>query len=407
MNKRNPQLDVLRCAAILGVLVAHTVYFRAPRSWWENLLVRPGWTGVDLFFVISGFLISGLLFAEFQKRGRIHFGRFAMRRALKLYPMLYVLVLGVMFVRLKAAGFHDIGWIVRPALHDIFFVQSYLRGTYGHFWSLAVEEHFYVLLPLTLYFMLRKSRAGEPDPLRRLPSVLLLVAVFCFGARLVHAVMVPSYSPATHMFPTHLRLDSLSFGVLLSYHWHFHSDEFAAQVKQARPFLFLASLALIAPAIILDQSNFIMYTVGLSFLNVGYGGLMIAFLHIPMATKGFLSWLIKAAAYIGQHSYPIYLFHFGIMQQLLKHGLLRNWTGLLVYFVSAITIGVLISKLIEYPVLQFRDRIFPPMAPPALSRSDSSPASRKPPPPAPAEIGPLPPQSLRASPPPSRALPLP
>jgi len=71
MRERNLQLDVLRCVAIMGVLVAHTVNFRVPKWWWDRLLIRPSWTGVDLFFVISGFLVSGLLFSEFQRRGRI------------------------------------------------------------------------------------------------------------------------------------------------------------------------------------------------------------------------------------------------------------------------------------------------------------------------------------------------
>jgi peptidoglycan/LPS O-acetylase OafA/YrhL len=87
--ERNLQLDLLRCVAILGVLVAHTTLFRTPASWWDRLVVRPSWTGVDLFFVLSGFLISGLLFSEFQKTGGINYRRFAIRRALKLYPTLY------------------------------------------------------------------------------------------------------------------------------------------------------------------------------------------------------------------------------------------------------------------------------------------------------------------------------
>src|SRR4030095_7664494 len=148
---------------------AHTTMFRRPKWWWENLAAFPSWTGVDLFFVISGFLISVLLFSELQRRRPLSFGRFAIRRALKLYPMLYVLVLGLMLKRLIHSGFHDIGWITTPALHDIFFLQSYLPGTYGHFWSLAVEEHFYILLPLRLYFLLRKASTSEIDPFRKLP----------------------------------------------------------------------------------------------------------------------------------------------------------------------------------------------------------------------------------------------
>jgi peptidoglycan/LPS O-acetylase OafA/YrhL len=118
MRERNLQLDLLRCAAIIAVLVVHTTLFRSPRWWWDRFVVRGSWTGVDLFFVISGFLISGLLFSEFQKLGRINFARFAIRRALKLYPTLYVLVFGIMLWRLMHLGFRGVGSIIKPALHD-------------------------------------------------------------------------------------------------------------------------------------------------------------------------------------------------------------------------------------------------------------------------------------------------
>lgn len=361
MHERNLQLDLLRCVAILGVLVAHTVLFRNPGRW-DRWIINPSWSGVDLFFVLSGFLISGLLFSEFQRRGRINFGRFAVRRALKLYPTLYVLVFGVMFSRLihtglQHTGFRHIGWIIRPVLNDVFFLQSYLPGTYGHFWSLAVEEHFYILLPLTLYVMLRRSRGRDSDPFRRLPLIFLLVAVFSLGVRLIHAFLVQPYSYFTHLFPTHLRMDSLLFGVLLSYWYRFHSDTFRAVITRARPFLFPVSLLLILPAVILPQSNFIIYTVGLSFLYLGYGGLMITLLQVPLTTKGVSGLILRPMSYIGQHSYPIYVFHILVLEQL-GHLVYGRW-GLILYFSSTITIGIVFSKLIEFPVLHLRDRLFP------------------------------------------------
>jgi len=82
---RNKRLDILRCIAVLLVLLDH--------SGIHPFLTQTGWTGVDLFFVLSGFLISGLLFAEYKKRGAIDFKRFLIRRGLKIYPAFYTFLL--------------------------------------------------------------------------------------------------------------------------------------------------------------------------------------------------------------------------------------------------------------------------------------------------------------------------
>ena len=102
-----------------------------------------------------------------------------------------------------------------------------------------------------------------------------------------------------------------------------------------------------------------MYTVGISSFYLGYGGLMIALLQVPLTTRDGFGRLLKPFSYIGQHSYPIYLFHILIMEQLLKHDLLNTGFGIVTYFASTITIGILLSKLIEFPVLHLQDRIFP------------------------------------------------
>src|SRR5260370_38814364 len=79
---RNKRLDVLRCIAIILVIFHHGQVF--------DIFSRAGWMGVDLFFVLSGFLISGLLFGEFRKKGSIQYKRFFVRRAFKIYPAFYI-----------------------------------------------------------------------------------------------------------------------------------------------------------------------------------------------------------------------------------------------------------------------------------------------------------------------------
>jgi peptidoglycan/LPS O-acetylase OafA/YrhL len=110
-----------------------------------------------LFFVLSGFLISRLLFAEYQEKGRIAFGRFAFRRGMKIWPPFYALSVLVLIVSFLNSEPHQ--WFLRPFLHDALFMDSYVPGTFGHFWSLAVEEHFYIFLPIVLFLMPRTARA--------------------------------------------------------------------------------------------------------------------------------------------------------------------------------------------------------------------------------------------------------
>ena len=94
---RSVTIDVLRAAACLLVLgrhcVALTMFQSAPFRQLGNVWKTGGWVGVDLFFVLSGFLVSGLLFREYQRYGRIVAGRFLIRRGLKIYPGYYALLL--------------------------------------------------------------------------------------------------------------------------------------------------------------------------------------------------------------------------------------------------------------------------------------------------------------------------
>lgn len=154
---RNKRLDVLRCIAILQVLFYHgggvMEYF-----------ARAGWIGVDLFFVLSGFLISGLIFSEYRKNGTIQFKRFFIRRGFKIYPAFYSFVVFIALVELYRHHFSPF----RRYLHEIFFVQSYWPGIWVYTWSLAVEEHFYILLPLLLLLLLH-FYPGRQDPFRAIP----------------------------------------------------------------------------------------------------------------------------------------------------------------------------------------------------------------------------------------------
>ena len=142
------QLDVLRGIAILLVLGAHSVLTPADGGHLRNpimLWFRFGWTGVDLFFVLSGFLVGGLLMQEFRQSGRIGVLRFLIRRGFKIWPSYYAYLAITALVLYPLTGRAIPSWqLMWPGLIHL---QNYLGTPFGHTWSLGVEEHFYLFLP--------------------------------------------------------------------------------------------------------------------------------------------------------------------------------------------------------------------------------------------------------------------
>jgi peptidoglycan/LPS O-acetylase OafA/YrhL len=213
MPQRNAHLDLLRAVAVVMVIVGHCP---APPSEAGVVVVtamaffrRYGGLGVDLFFVLSGFLVSGLLFREHLRTGSARVGRFLIRRGFKIYPAFYLFLLITVLLRLRAGDAITRAAVVSESL----FVQNYGAHVWSHTWSLAVEEHFYLLLALLVLWLQRRSAV---NPFRRVPLIFLVTTVFVGVARVATWKWVP-YSTETHRFPTHLEIDSLFFGVLLSF----------------------------------------------------------------------------------------------------------------------------------------------------------------------------------------------
>src|ERR1700739_3813791 len=161
---RNKRLDILRCVAVITVILHHSGEF--------SFFTRVGWTGVDLFFVLSGFLISGLLFSEYKRYHSINFKRFFIRRGLKIYPAFYTFLLLTGITGALVFHSHPTG---RQYLHEIFFVMNYAHGIWDHTWSLAVEEHFYIFLPIFL-FILAKLSSNRENPFRSIPLPAAVIA---------------------------------------------------------------------------------------------------------------------------------------------------------------------------------------------------------------------------------------
>jgi peptidoglycan/LPS O-acetylase OafA/YrhL len=342
---RNTNLDALRGVAILMVLGRHLNFV--------SLWTRMGWAGVDLFFVLSGYLISGLLFAEWQRSGSIDFRRFFIRRGFKIYPAFYFLLITTALVNLLRPGIpsNPVTW--RSMLAEATFTQNYFPGIWGQTWSLGVEEHFYILLPIALWLMYRAQR-NTPDPFRWLPALFMIVATVEILLRIAVArTLTSNAQEATYLCPTHLRIDALLFGVVIRYYREFQPAKFT-ELSQGKTGWVIVSLATLLLAI-LPSANAAMHTIGFSLVYFGCGFLLARCIDFrPHRYVAIV--IVRPLAAIGYYSYSIYLWHGWIARLLLRHTALE-FAGCLV---ASIALGVAMARLVEYPMLALRDRLMPP-----------------------------------------------
>ncbi len=348
MQNRLPGLDLLRTVACLGVFGHHLPErFRyGLGAVWCN----GGWVGVDLFFVLSGFLVSGLLFREHKKRGTLSVGRFLTRRALKLYPAFYFFLA----VSVAETYMRDAFWPAATLSEAAFITNYYPPHIWSHTWSLAVEEHFYLALPILFWCLYRANRV---DPFRYLPAIFIALAITCLTLRSMNTELVTT-RPGAISGMTHFRMDSLFCGVTLG--WAvYRYPHFLKHVRPWRWVLFFAGCACLSPAFFdgVSKSDY-MVTAGFTVNYLGSG--MIVLWGLTAGEYGPLGNLLAA---IGAYSYSIYLWHLAVLDWFLKPYVepVIESDGLFVAFYVALClgVGVLMSVVVEWPVLRLRDRLFP------------------------------------------------
>lgn len=204
---RNKSLDGIRAVAVLAVIASHVQFPGA----------RGGGFGVLVFFVLSGFLITTLLLQERDQTGRISLGLFYARRALRLFPALVLVIVATIVVSAVVLPGVQGDASVRAVPPALFYYANWewfahgtdidVLGYFGHFWSLSVEEQFYLVWPVVLILMLR--RVSE----RTVAAVLLVV---CAGSLVIRLATIHDLETSHLLFGTHAIADQLAWGALLA-----------------------------------------------------------------------------------------------------------------------------------------------------------------------------------------------
>ena len=381
----------MRASAIALVFMYHYAVFvsHRPTFGWPSVV---GWAGVDLFFVLSGYLIANQLFAGLARGRTLSVAGFYARRALRTLPVFW-LVLAAYFLLPGALG----GRTPPPLWRFLTFTQNLglQPGTaFSHAWSLCVEEQFYFVLPLVLagagwlargrLAIIRKPPPGGPrgersserpfGALTRTHAWLLLGALATLGivARGTLWFTVDKSTggdPARFMpfiyYSTLCRFDEFIPGVAIALLKNFHPAAWTRVIAHGRLLLALGlagALAILALAYRedeLDNFGFFMMTFGYTLLAASFGLLVVAALSPSTALH---RRRVPGAGSLALWSYSIYLSHKPlayVMQQALKPFALPEAALALLVAVAAIGLGALLYRLVEAPFMALRDRVVP------------------------------------------------
>jgi len=362
-RERQPGLDLLRALAIVVVVVYHAALFGFKLP---GRVDRFGWIGVDLFFVLSGYLIGGQLLASLARDQRIKLGRFFTRRALRIMPA-YFVVLAIYFL---LPAWREYPEMSQPLWKFLLSVQNIaLHGgtAFSHAWSLAVEDQFYLALPFLLLFLYHRPRAAIIVPCLIVVGGIALRAFLAARNSSVDGGVSFRAFQAWIYYPTWTRLDSLVFGVVLAAIERFRPNWWQRLINFA-PWLWLPALGLIVYALYLGETeNLTVVACVWQFplIAVGMAAMLVCAVspQLPLCRVA-----IPGTAFIASIAYSAYLIQkliiHGVEQFCANHSIDLTSVPALVGVELCVYIAATILFLsIERPFLLLRRRFAPPVEP--------------------------------------------
>lgn len=323
-----PALDGLRSVAVGLVFIAHA-----------GLIHIGGGLGVDIFFVLSGFLITAILLREVETSGTIRLRRFYVRRLFRLYPALFVMLTAVLLLYV----FYEKSWpgdkSFSALIAGTYSANVYMTAgggmidPFSHTWSLAMEEQFYLLWPLVI---LGAHRLRIPR--KQLAWAVAVLAAASFGACFVFASTAP-YSPLLRSGG--LLVGSLAAIILGRRQWHSKSAS-------------LAAASVILAMLFLEGQGYVGRTLTLPVVSIAA-----VFVVLELANgRGFMTKALShpVLARLGLTSYGFYLWHYPIIYVLRSVG----FDPVMVWLVGlplSLLAGELSYRLVEVPLLRLRPAV--------------------------------------------------
>jgi peptidoglycan/LPS O-acetylase OafA/YrhL len=314
-EKHIPSLDGLRGLAIILVLLFHFTPEGGGRTLVGTMtrwISQLGWCGVDLFFVLSGFLITGILF---DAKGSPHYFRnFYMRRVLRIFPLYYGVLLAVFVI---VPLFHPMTspedrrlmqnqhwlWLYGANIPQAIGNDWPLENSWvklNHFWSLAVEEHFYLVWPAIVFLFSRKT--------------LMRICVACIVVALgLRCAAYFWWNDTAAYVLTPCRMDELAMGALIALAAR-GAGGIGAMVRPAR--WIGGALAIALGIIWYEAVEELNYTVALSVLAALFGMLLVLAVGGKATSRIFSNRVLR---FFGKYSYGIYVFHWMLSPMLKKH----------------------------------------------------------------------------------------
>lgn len=354
-------LDTLRASAIILVFMFHYYGYVSMKPTF-GFLSLTGWLGVDLFFVLSGYLIGNQILSAIANHRPFSLKTFYYRRLFRTLPV-YLFVLGLYFF---IPPFRE-NQLVTPLWKFLTFTQNFnLHGgvAFSQAWSLCIEEQFYLILPA---FALLIAWKGSKRIGWSMMLIVLLEGIILRAAYIHHYPHTISHLWGTYFlekiyYSTFCRLDGLMLGVAVAMVKNFHEDIWSRAIAKGNLFLTIGTLGTVITFYL-----FLNYHYSFWMITFGFPIIAFSFASLVLAAVSPNSWLYKihvpGATSIAAWSYAIYLIQKQLMvltaSFLAKQGIpVTSVTTVIVATLVTVFGGWLLYTLIETPFMKLRDKLF-------------------------------------------------